>query len=127
MKKLAVLLSILLAGCAVQGQVISHNVSPQQNFRLTGQDKAIEFTGSIEKIVAGQGLSQGWYHEIKVFIDGELALKGKLDVNYFGDVNGEWHGKKTAANCTSKLVSENWLNTSCIVFLENERTVTLTF
>lgn len=127
MKKIAVILSVLLAGCATQGQVLTQNLSPHQNYRLQGQEKAIEFTGSVQKIVAGEGLSQGWYHELKVFIDGELAIKGHLDVNYFGEPTGEWHGKKTAANCTSVRVSETWLNTSCIVFIDNERTVTLTF
>lgn len=131
MNKITLLIAtIAITGCASKGDILERNISPVQNYRLQNSDKPIEISGTLERVKAGfdyVNLSDTWHNQLKINIDGTPAIDGYLDARYFGEVTGQWNNLPVSANCSGKPASKNWIDVRCIVFIENERTVTLTF
>lgn len=131
MKKLFIplLFAGLLSACAStpQTSLLSRDVSPVQPYRLKGEEKPINIGGYLERIKKSESLSYSIFHKLIVRIDNEEALTGYLDGHYFGEITGKWHDKNVSASCTGKPVSADVVNVNCMIFVDNERTVTLTF
>lgn len=127
---LSLIIAALLSGCASKGDILERNVSPAQNYRLANTEKPIQISGTLEKVKAGYdyvNLSDTWYNHLKVNIDSQSVLDGYLDGNFFGEVSGTWDNRPVSANCSGKPSTRNWTDVRCIIFIENEKTVTLTF
>lgn len=124
MKLIVTLLAISLAGCTTTHAL---NAAPQ-NYRLKDSDKPLEITGyGTHKLVTG-AFSNHYDSTISININGQTYITGKLDQQLTGEFQGlPYNGKSTAASCTAKAVSQNMAEIRCLVFIDNERTVTLTF
>lgn len=121
MKKTLTILAVLaLAGCA-STQTYK---APTQNYRLKGEDKAISINGAVfqKRELVGQAT------EVGIYLDEKLHIEVALDKNYTGEATGKpFNGKSTSATCSSKRTSSTNVQIDCIVFIDNERTSTLTF
>lgn len=119
MKKITtLLLALLISGCA------STHLSAPQNYRSKGDDNAVQITGKIDKKEAF--LSNEYI--VTVFFNGLEQIKFKLDGSATGEGIGlPYQGKQTSTSCSSKRFNEYAIEVRCIVFIDNERTVTLTF
>lgn len=107
----------MLAGC------VSMHASPSQNYRLAGDDAPVTITGSIK-----QTESLIVKAELSVFFNGKKTIEGPLTWPYTGDIQGQqWNGRATSASCSSKQRYDGGYDVQCMVFVDNERTVTLTF
>jgi hypothetical protein len=125
MKKLIICAAVaMLAGCATKGDLTARDVSPDQVYRAKDSDKSIVISGKIEHINAGIGTE---YRNLYIYFDGVLGINGTLGDGYVGDISGTWLNKSVSTSCSGRPVSETWTDVRCIVFIENERTVTLTF
>lgn len=125
LKILVLALVVGLVGCASKGEVMQRSVSPGQSYRLAGNDNAISIDGNIEIISSGAFGSNT--NQLNVYFDKRKVILGNLSADYSGEVNGNWAGKNVSASCTSKLRHDKGYDVRCMVFIENERTVTLTF
>lgn len=125
MKKLIVLTSLVsLFGCAT-----THNFeAAPQSYRAKNADNPIDITG---KLIVGHKknlLSDDFKFSVTIYFDRESVIFGNLGRNLGGDFNGlDFKGHKTAMTCTGKVVSQDAIEVRCMVFVDNERTVTLTF
>jgi len=118
MKKLALLPLLLLSACATQHQAAS------QNYRPTGQASAVQITGELFK---DYGLIDV-KHSAVIRFNGSDQIKVKLDRQFFGDgVGSAFNGQPTSANCSGRPVNRYTTEVRCMVFVGNEKTVTLTF
>ncbi|ABE49087.1 hypothetical protein [Methylobacillus flagellatus] len=119
---LSLITALTLAGCA-STQTYK---APTQNYRLKGQDNAITINGAIfsqkkheldtPKLTAG------------IYINGSLYIEVPLDRQGNGQATGgTFEDKSTEASCHSKPVAKGIANIDCMVFIDNEKTVTLTF
>ena len=119
MKKITtLLLALLISGCA------STHLAAPQNYRTKGDDNAVQITGKIDK----KELLLSDEFIVSVFFNGFEQIKFKLDDSATGDGIGlPYQGKQTSSSCSSKRINEHTLDVRCIVFIDNERTVTLTF
>lgn len=124
MRTLSFLMLAALAGCTTTQAL---NAAPQ-NYRLKGDDTPVLIEGfGTHKIVQG-ALSGHYDTTININFNGQTLITGKLDQQLTGEFTGlPFNGKPTAASCSTKPVSEKMAETRCIVFVDNERTVTLTF
>jgi len=107
----------LLTGCA------SAYMAPPQTYRPRGQDDAVNIIGKAEKT------DKILYHETKItiFFNGVPTISGYVDQKFNGELPGmDWNGKKTSASCSS-IENRNSYDVRCMVFIDNERTVTLQF
>ena len=125
MKKLIVLTAITaLFGCATQH---SYEAAPQ-SYRAKNSDSVYNITG-----IADVSEKYGFFTDsasvsITIKFDGEGVIFGNLDSALSGDFNGrDYKGHKTASTCTGKATSQNTVEVRCMVFVDNERSVTLTF
>lgn len=117
------LLLIALTGCT---SIHTFN-SPPQNYNVKGSDKSITITGDLKQTFK-QGFHDTVQSHLNIYFNGDLKITGYLDQSFGGEFTGEPYGtKKTAASCSSKQVAQNVIDTRCIVFIDNERTVTLSF
>ena len=105
-----------LTGCATQYQ------SAGQNYRLKGADNTINIEGKLNQSVFGTENS------VEISFNGTKQITVPVDYKYFGEANGEpYNGKQTSASCTGNRKSSHNVEVRCMVFVDNERTVTLTF
>lgn len=112
------LLALLISGCA------STHQSAPQNYRPKGDENSVQITGKMDKKEAF--ISDEYI--VTVFFNGAEQIKFKLDDSATGDGNGlPYQGKRTSTSCSSKKLNEYAIEVRCIVFIDNERTVTLTF
>jgi hypothetical protein len=118
MKKYLIALSLTLTACAT-----TYNAAPQTT-RIKGAEQPINITGELFR---KQELLTTPMH-VSIFFNGALQIKVPLDRLATGEANGEaYNGKPTSATCTSKQTSETNTEVRCMVFVDNEKTVTLTF
>ena len=114
--------AIILTGCS-STQTYK---APTQNYRLKGQENAITINGAvfsskkhdldIPKLGAG------------IYINGDLHIEVPLNNQGNGQATGKpFEGKTTEASCHGKPVAKGIINIDCMVFIDNEKTVTLTF
>lgn len=119
---LALIAAISISGCA-STQTYK---APSQNYRLKGHESATVINGAIfankkhdfdtPKLTAG------------IYINGDLYIEVSLDRTGSGQATGGlFEGKTTEATCHSKPVAKGIVNIDCMVFIDNEKTVTLTF
>ncbi len=112
---LTIALIVGLSGCASQYQAAG------QNYRLKGEESTIEIQGKLNDSAFGNK------NNAEISFNGELQINVPLDYRYFGDASGKpYKGKPTSASCTAKQLSSS-TEVRCMVFVDNERTVTLTF
>ena len=119
MNKTALLLALAISGCATQ----NFQAAPQ-NYRLKGEDQPTDIKGmiSFDRKACGHESMAG------IYLDNRLHIKVPLDQAFSGEATGmDYKGKSTAASCSGKRTSQATVEVRCMVFIDNERTVTLTF
>jgi len=119
MNKTALLLALAISGCATQTFKAA-----TQNYRIKGEDNATVINGAIfhQKQAFGHDSGAG------IYLDGILHIKVPLDQAFSGEATGmDYKGKSTAASCSGNRTSQATVEVRCMVFIDNERTVTLTF
>lgn len=117
MKNTLLIASLLMAGC------VSMHESPAQNYRLAGEENPVNITGHIER--KDSIVTEATLH---VQFNGQEVLSGKLGPQYTGDIaGGIYQGKPVSSTCSSIRKSNGGYDVRCMVFVANERTVTLTF
>lgn len=124
MKKLliACLLPAMFIGCATNTtKVLEQKNAPEQSYRLAGQDKALVIKGNLSRISTPRGDVN---RVLKVYINEELAINDVLDLEASDELKGRWKNKKVSASCYTKA---NTQTTRCLIFVSNQRTVTLAF
>jgi hypothetical protein len=108
-------LIVALTGCATQ-----HHAAGQ-NYRLKGADDAINIQG---KLNYSEFTTDDY---VDITFNGVQQIKVKLDPQFFGEATGTpYQGKQTSASCTGKALGYS-TEVRCMVFVDNEKTVTLTF
>ena len=115
---IAVFAVFLLAACAVN----QHEVSPSQNYVMDGKD--IRISGNLDRKI--NVLTGNDKQELSVFIDGERVLYGHLS-NFTGELHGQHGNKKITSLCSGEKKNPSWIAVSCIILIDDKRTVTLTF
>lgn len=120
MKFLALALAALLTGCATIDR------SPSQLTRLR-DGQAVTITGSIGSNSEDGMISTLTHRRLTVIINNDKAISAPINAsNYTGEFSGAWKDKTVSALCSSEKRS-NWIDVRCVIFIDNERTVTLTF
>lgn len=114
---------LALAGCAPG--IVKSDFSPSQYWRPADSADSVKIEGAIAKV------SDGWVstsHALYVRFNGDVILRGHLRPDLSGDVSGGiWNGKPVSASCSSRRQNERTIDVACMVFVGNERTVTLSF
>lgn len=124
MKTIIALLAIALAGCTT----VRTFDAPSQNYNLKGESTAITITGHAVNKAQMRTFDSISDTTITISFDGKPQIIGKLDQQLNGELTGDpYKGKKTAATCHGKPVGQNLYDVNCTVFIDNEKTVTLTF
>lgn len=110
-----------LAGCA--SGITKSTFAPSQNWRAAdGTPVLIE--GGIARVA--DGLSH--VNALFVRFNGEIVLRGQIARDLSGEVSGgTWQGSPVLASCSSRPISNTQRAAACMVFVGNERTVTLSF
>lgn len=108
-------LIVALSGCATQYQAAG------QNYRLKGAENPVNIQGKINTSLVDKPFAE-------ISFNGEKKINVPLDWQYYGEATGDlYEGKPTSATCsTTKRTSYN-IEVRCMVFVDNEKTVTLTF
>jgi len=120
-KTIFLVAAIALTGCAVN----KTHESAAQNYRLQGAENAIAITGKLDQKRVLDVVTESVFH---IYFDGTEQITGSLDRNLGGEFTGmQYNGKPTSAACSSKKTGETTAEVRCMVFIGNERTVTLTF
>lgn len=121
MKKLLIALTCLsFAACASQ-QVFK---SAPQNYRLKGAENTIEIKGATFQTSKAFDKT----HFIGIYFNNNLQIQVNLDKQLNGEADGTpFEGKKTSATCTGRNVTPSTAEIRCMIFIDNEKTVTLTF
>lgn len=119
-KYLIFLVSLLIIGCASKGHLVERKVTPEQYYRIWGLSKALVISGSLDKMA----IESGKRHErvLKVYINNEVAINRILEKDD-DELKGRWNNKKVSASCYRSSAK----NLRCLVYVGNERTVTLSF
>lgn len=114
------LIALALIGCASQ-KVFK---AATQNYRLKNSDSQIVINGAIFQ--TDKTLSKT--HSVGIYFNGHIQIGVDLDNQLNGEASGnDFEGKKTSATCTGRQVTRNAIEVRCMVFIDNEKTVTLTF
>lgn len=120
-------LVVLMAALAVSGcaPYITKHPAPSQNYRLKGDDQAVLITGVIE--VDRKILDKNTLKAI-ISINASPYITVPLDLQGNGESAGTpYLNKTTAATCNGTAVTSNLTSITCMVFIDNEKTVSLTF
>lgn len=116
---IALIAAAMLAGCATQTYKAAG-----QNYRLKGSDSSIEINGALMIKPGAFDATRG----AGIYFNGGLQIEVPIDRYGNGEANGTlFEGKPTSATCTGRPISSNATEVRCMVFIDNERTVTLTF
>lgn len=113
MRLFSVVAALTLTACSTGG------LSPTQHYRFAGNDDATKIQGAIRSTLTQQQLA--------VFFDYERVILGNLDSNFNGELAGQWKGKPVTAICNGRNSGRSTKAVDCMIFVGNERTVTLTF
>lgn len=121
--KLISALLLALTGCTT---LHSYDAAPQF-YRAKGQEDQLKITGKINQKFEDKFVYGLVTNKVTIFFNDQPQIEGYLDKQQTGDLTGQpYNGKPVSASCSSKLVSENWRELKCIVFIDNERAATLT-
>lgn len=107
--------------------------SPPQNHNLKGTNQTVKITGNVHQTIKEGVIQDEMTSKLSIYFDGVLKISGYLGLQNTGEFTGQnFENKKTSASCSSKFVTQisttlALYDTNCIVFIDNERTVTLTF
>ncbi len=119
MKKILIFLaSMLILGCASKGNVVERKASPEQYYLILGFPKALVISGHLDRVAIGNQTKR----VLSVYINNQVAIEDTLAQDE-DELKGRWNNKKVSATCyrsTNK-------NMRCLVYVGNERTVTLSF
>lgn len=114
MRLFLIALTLTLAGCATK------SVSPAQMYRFEGDSNGTQIQGAIRQTLTETRFG--------VAFDGQTVINGYLPSDFNGEVTGSsWKGKPVSAVCNAKKSGNYTQYVNCIIFVGNERTVTLTF
>lgn len=120
MKNSTILLlcTFAVCGCASQTKITEQKNTPEQYYRVTGYEKALVIKGSLEKIAnRNNQINQ----VLKVYINDQIAINDVLP-NDEDELKGRWQKHKVSAACYKDI-----RNQRCLIYVGNERTVTLSF
>lgn len=121
MRYLMILLSLLFITSCASTQVFK---SAEQNYRLKSDDNLISIKGAIIK--DDKTFTSDF--AVGIYFNDAIQIKFNLDNQLNGEGNGtNFKGKSTSATCTGRKVAQNVDEVRCLVFIDNEKTVTLTF
>lgn len=117
---IALIAAATLAGCAG----VKSYPAPAQTYRQAGQEQSSTITGAID--VSNNGLYVDGA-TLRVNFDGVEVLRGPLGRGGNGDVTGgSWRGQPVSSSCSGTQQGKlTFIN--CMIFVSNERTVTLSF
>jgi hypothetical protein len=110
--------SIALLGCATQGKVTEQKHTPEQYYRVSGYEKALVIKGTLEKVVEKNAQVN---QVLKVYINDQLAINDML-TNDEDEIKGRWQKRSISAACYRDTRGQR-----CLIYVGNERTVTLSF
>jgi hypothetical protein len=114
MRFFMIALALTLAGCATK------SVSPSQMYRFEGESNGTQIQGVIRQTMTET--------KFAVIFDGQAVINGFLPSDFNGEVKGEtWKGKQVSAVCNGTKSGYKTQFVNCMIFVGNERTVTLTF
>lgn len=120
MKKILIFLaSILIFGCASKGHLVERKVSPEQYYRVWEYPKALVISGNLDRIAIG---GDKHMRVLTVYINDQVAIEDTLAQDE-DELKGRWNNKKVSATCYR---SSN-KKMRCLVYVGNQRTVTLSF
>jgi hypothetical protein len=98
--------------------------SAPQNYRLKGAENTIEIKGATFQTKKAFKTT----HFIGIYFNNNLQIEVTLDNQLNGESEGTtFEGKKTSATCTGRVITRQTSEIRCMVFIDNEKTVTLTF
>lgn len=118
---IALALAAVLAGCATTDH------APAQVTRLK-DGQAVTITGFIGSNSEAGTLSTLTHRRLNVLVNGEKAISAPIDsATYTGDFAGTWKDKAVAALCSSSRRNSQVIDVRCVILIDNERTVTLSF
>jgi len=115
------LLTVLLAGCAINAV----DVSPRQSYRPPGSKELWDISGSLNsKYDQLTGVTQRY---LSVYINETPVINGGLSAMGTGELIGRYNDHKVNSICTSEVKTETWMDMRCTILIDNERAATLTF
>lgn len=122
-KTLLAALLLTLTACATSN---TYHASPQL-YRAKGQENQLQITGKVQQDHAFKITGDTYANRVSIYFDGKEQINDLLDDRGFGEFTGQpYNNKPVTASCSSKHVSKGWVELKCIVFIDNERAVTLT-
>lgn len=114
MRLILIVLALTIAGCATK------SVSPSQMYRFEGESNGTKIQGAVRQTMTETMM--------QVAFDDQRVLIGYLPNDFNGEVTGgNWRGKPVSAVCNGKKSGKYTQAVNCMIFVGNERTVTLTF
>lgn len=113
---------IVLNACTTTTQ----DVSPSQSYRPAGSDELWTITGNLENEFTA-GLVNEVTRMLHVNINGVEVIRGQLSARATGELTGRYLNHTVVSNCSSEQRTENWIDVSCMILIDNERAATLTF
>lgn len=120
-KTLIIFILAALTGCA---HTTSHN-APLQQYRVKDVDQPVTITGRV--LVDRHAVSKNSASALISF-NGVEQIRVPLDLQGNGQAIGQpFQEKPTSATCQGTPVARKLTQVDCVVFIDNERTVTLTF
>lgn len=129
MKKILLVIPLLLSACAMQSEGTMHDYATQQNIKI--DNKNIQITGDLLTPYKQNNLSgsRTWQRHLIISFNGNPVIDGYLSNprEIQGELSGEYDGKPVATICTSSRETQQTFKVDCMILVNNERTVTLTF
>lgn len=127
MNKFTIAALLFLSGCVSTGTKIDY-ASPQ-NYKL--DSKAIKITGQLLTPYRHNEFtgSMVYSRQLIVSFDDKPVIDGYLTAPQAiqGELTGNYQGKKVSSICNSVQTSASNIKVDCMVLIDNERTITLTF
>lgn len=117
------ILSALTSGCATRNQ----DVSPSQSYRPKGTEELWIITGNLDNQFTTGLVATQVKRVLHIQINGEEVISGRLSSNATGELSGSYKKHSLIATCSSEKKTQNWIDVRCMILVNNERAVTLTF
>lgn len=122
-KIIPLILAAVLPGCISIGQTVDHNESPVQTYR-TKDGETVRISGTLDRNYLGMSK---YSRDVKVYFGDQLVIDGAINDDYVGELGGYWRNKPVDLSCSGTKTTRTNINVRCLVFVDNERAVTLTF
>jgi len=124
MKKIYILMAtIILGGCVTT----TMDISPSQSYRPNGAKELWRITGNLDSKYTEGLIQNNTSRILYVYINGNLVIRGGLSNHATGELSGSYQGHEIISSCFSELKTSIWLDIRCMILVDNERAVTLTF